>query len=226
MLPTNRSSLTEGAAHSTVFAAGLLSVMQRLCQIVQTALSGPRTGHLATQGHRVGHRRFCLRIVQRLHQGFIKVHRSAPASSTGIEQGLAQQSSGEPARECGVTGDIDVGCTGLFAGKPAPTFELRRAQYLCTTRSSVGAGLPAKAAHRATSMLDVPASSLASQLLHLICAGRSICVRPRSPVGAGLPAKAVCQATLMLDVPASSLASQLLHLICAGRNICVRPDPL
>ena len=66
---------------------------------------------------------------------------------------------------------------------------------------------------QATWMLNVPPSSLASQLLQLFV------VYP-GPVGASLLAMAVCQATWMLNVPPSSLASQLLQLFVVYPGPC------
>jgi len=47
----------------------------------------------------------------------------------------------EPARDDGVSGDIDVECTGLFASKPAPTVDLGGSQILRTATEPVGASL-------------------------------------------------------------------------------------
>jgi len=75
----------------------------------------------------------------------------------------------EPARESGVSGDLDAGCDGLFASKPAPTLDLHRRPFWMQPRSPVGASLLAKAVCQVTLMLDVMASSRASLLPHWIC---------------------------------------------------------
>jgi hypothetical protein len=69
------------------------------------------------------------------------------------------------AGEGGMSGNRDAGCPGLFAGKLSSHRGFLRTQDLSATQNTVGAGLPAKAVCQATGMLDVPASSLASQLL-------------------------------------------------------------
>ena len=134
-----------------------------------------------------------------------------------------------------------LGCEVAIAGRPAPTGNFCQARNLSTTRSTVGAGLPAKAPGQSTSMSNVRPLSLASQLLQCIRYSReqllgcevAIAGRPaptgnfcqarnlsttRSTVGAGLPAKAPGQSTSMLNVRPLSLASQRLQ------GIFVRPE--
>ena len=89
----------------------------------------------------------------------------------------------------------------------------------------VGAGLPAKTVCQAREMLDVPASSLASQLLQVYWVLPGFVSGGDHLVGAGLPAKAVCQAREMLAVPASSLASQLHRFIGCCRDLCLGVIP-
>jgi hypothetical protein len=57
----------------------------------------------------------------------------------------------------GVSGDSDIECAGLFAGRPAPTVILV-SLVLADNHKSVGAGLPAMAAYQAILMLDVPST--------------------------------------------------------------------
>ncbi len=69
------------------------------------------------------------------------------------------------AREGVRSGDISVGCAGLFAGKPAPTGYCGWSQDSGSLKSkTVGASLLAMAVGLPTSLLNVPASSRASPL--------------------------------------------------------------
>src|SRR5471030_938165 len=68
--------------------------------------------------------------------------------------------------ESGGSGSEDVRCAGLFAGKPAPTLNVRTDTKPGLDVNSVGAGLPAKAVDQAARTLDVPAPSQASLLPH------------------------------------------------------------
>ncbi|CAI8843561.1 hypothetical protein EMIT0P218_240001 [Pseudomonas sp. IT-P218] len=65
-----------------------------------------------------------------------------------------------------------VGCAGLFAVKPAPTGSTAHRKAVYGHKSLV-------AVCQSPEMLDVPASSLASQLLQVRIAQES-CVRPQS----------------------------------------------
>ncbi len=76
-------------------------------------------------------------------------------------------------------------------------------------RTIVGVSLLAKAVVQAMVMLNVPAPSRASPLLHWILWVAGIWHAPRTPVGAGLLANALGQAMKMLNVPSSSRASSL-----------------
>ncbi len=75
-------------------------------------------------------------------------------------------------------------------------------------------------------MLDVPASSPASQLPQVSAAHTKAAFGHNSPVGAGLPAMAVYQSPVMLDVPASSPASQLPQVSAAHTNAMYAKNPL
>jgi len=66
-------------------------------------------------------------------------------------------------------------------------------------KSTVGAGLPAMAVCQPLLMLDIPASSRASSLLHSVLSWLWMLWRHKSTVGAGLLAKAECQSPVMLD---------------------------
>jgi hypothetical protein len=59
------------------------------------------------------------------------------------------QCGSEPAREGGVSGGSDVGCDGLFAGKPAPTGIFGERKICVWQKSSVGASLLAMAVYQA-----------------------------------------------------------------------------
>ncbi len=96
------------------------------------------------------------------------------------------------AREGGVPDCIDAGCAGLFASKPAPTFDPCYCQILCPTQFPVGVSLLAKAERHPAKILHVPTSSRAGSLLHWVGRVVRFYARHKSPVGAGLLAKAVC----------------------------------
>ena len=70
----------------------------------------------------------------------------------------------EPARDGGVSADINAGCAGFIASKLAPTMFEGVLRFRVRHRSTVGASLLAMAECQSTSMLDVPASSRASSL--------------------------------------------------------------
>jgi hypothetical protein len=76
MLPMIRSSLTEGAAHSTAFMVGLSGVLQCLCQIAKTLIARRFSGASTEQAPD-----FCLRIVQTEAS---RLYKSAFMGITGI----------------------------------------------------------------------------------------------------------------------------------------------
>jgi hypothetical protein len=94
-------------------------------------------------------------------------------------------------------------------------YHLRRTQF----RRSRLAG---EALCLAMTMVDVPASSRASALLHWI--NTPITSGEHKSVGAGLLAKTLCLSITMSDVPASSRASALLHWINTPIT-CGKPHP-
>ncbi|MGF7113306.1 hypothetical protein QF017_002810 [Pseudomonas laurylsulfatiphila] len=115
-----------------------------------------------------------------------------------------------PAREGGVSGDGDVGCAGLFAGKPAPTGISGKHKICAWQRSRCGSGLAREGGVSGDG--DVGCAGLIASRLaptgDLWCTWK-LCAAENPNVGAGLPAKAVCQSILMLEVLASSRASPL-----------------
>ena len=67
------------------------------------------------------------------------------------------------ARDSGGSACIDVGCAGLFAGKPAPTLDLQWARNLCSAQFPLWEqSLLAMAVGLLASMLNVPPPSRAS----------------------------------------------------------------
>ncbi len=89
------------------------------------------------------------------------------------------------ASDGGVSVARDVGCTGLIAGKPAPTGIGRAHKRDVCQKSPVGAGLPAMAVYQSPVMLDVPASSPASQLPRYRPRTQTRCT-PKIPCRSGL----------------------------------------
>ena len=69
-----------------------------------------------------------------------------------------------PARDSGGSVIRAVGCSGFFAGKPAPTGFGVVHKICWRSRSTVGVGLLAIAVGQSSGLVDVPASSQASQL--------------------------------------------------------------
>jgi len=98
-----------------------------------------------------------LRCVEDLGQSAIHCG-SEPARDGGVSGDI----DGECARDGGVSGDIDGECTGLIAGKPAPTGFCGVSRIWVSPQSIVGVSLLAMAVYLATLMVNVLASSRAS----------------------------------------------------------------
>ena len=149
-------------------------------------------------------------------------HRGSVADAESVF-GSDQNCRSEPAREGGGSGTGDGECTGLFAGKPAPTGDSRRTWNLRSTAiQTVGASLLAKAVCQSPVMVNVPASSRAGSVLQGFVVDAESVFGSDQTVGAGLPANAVYQSPMMVNVPASSRAGSVLQRICGGCSICVR----
>ncbi len=134
----------------------------------------------------------------------------------------------ELARDSGGSACIDVGCTGLFAGKPAPTLDLQWTRNLCLAQFPLWEqSLLAIAVGQLAWMLDVPASSRASLAPTLdLQWARNLCSAQFPLWEQSLLAIVVGQLAWMLDVPASSRASPLPHWIFNGQETCVRHSSL
>ncbi len=98
--------------------------------------------------------------------------RSRTGSSVGKELvfGTVSSVGAKLARDGGGSAGLDVGCAGLFAGKPAPTLDLQWAEACVLHRSPVGASLLAIAECQLAWVLDVPTPSRAGSLPHWFCA--------------------------------------------------------
>ncbi len=130
----------------------------------------------------------------------------------------------ELARDSGGSACIDVGCTGLFAGKPCShTGSSVDKKLVFGTDPSVGASLLAIAVGQLALMLDVPASSRASLAPTLdLQWARNLCLAQFPLWEQSLLAIAVGRLAWILDVPASSRASPLPHWIFSGQETCAR----
>ncbi len=132
------------------------------------------------------------------------------------------------ARDSGGSACIDVGCTGLFAGRPAPTLDLQWARNLCSAQFPLWEqSLLAIAVGQFAWMLDVPASSRASSLPHWIVSGQEICARHSSLCGSELARDSggsVCLDVGCAGVIASKLAPTLDRQW--ARNLCSGQFPL
>ncbi len=135
----------------------------------------------------------------------------------------------ELARDSGGSACIDVGCTGLFAGKPAPTLDLQWARNLCLAQFPLWEqSLLAIAVGQLARMLDVPPPSRASLAPTLdLQWTRNLCSAQFPLWEQSLLAIAVGQLAWMLDVPASSRASLAPTLdLQWTRNLCSAQFPL
>ena len=128
------------------------------------------------------------------------------------------------ARESGVSGGINVGCTGPFAGKPAPTVDLHGTQNLCPSAIKVWerACSRKRRVRRYQCWMCRPLRGQARSHSGSSSHTEFVSVRDQS-VGASLLAKAADQSTWLLDVPTSSRASPLPQWIFMAHRICVRP---
>ena len=131
------------------------------------------------------------------------------------------------ARDSGGSACIDVGCAGLFAGKPAPTLDLQWARNLCSAQFPLWEqSLLAMAVGLLASMMDVPPSR-ASSLPHRFLVVYKISVHRRSLWGAKLArdsGESACIdvgcAGLFAGKPAPTLDLQW------ARNLCSAQFPL
>jgi hypothetical protein len=107
-----------------------------------------------------------------------------------------------------VSGNINVGCAGLIAGKPAPTVFVVNLVF-ASTPIPCGSGLARDGG--VSGDIDVGCAGLIAgkPAPTVFVVSPDICNHPQSLVGAGLLAMTVCQVALILNVLASSLASQL-----------------
>ncbi|AFY18868.1 hypothetical protein PputUW4_01663 [Pseudomonas sp. UW4] len=129
----------------------------------------------------------------------------------------------EPARESGVSGDVDVECAGPFASKPAPT------GYLAFPGFASGCNPCGSEPARESGVsgdMDVKCAAPSKQARsHRLLGVSGICVWLQSPVGRSLLAKAECQATWMLNVPAPSRASPLPQVTWRFRDLRLAAIP-
>ena len=130
------------------------------------------------------------------------------------------------ASDGGVSVTRDVGCAGLIAGKLAPTDARSahkscvRPQFPCRSWLASDSGVSATRDVGCTSLIAGKPAPTGIGSAH------KRDVRQKSPVGAGLPAMAVYQSPVMLDVPASSPASQLPQVSAAHTNAMYAKNPL
>ena len=109
---------------------------------------------------------------------------------------------------------MDVGLAGLFASKPAPTFDLQRTQNSYPTQTSCGSGLAREEASKPNIHVTEPPPSRTGSLPHSIFSGHKVHIQHRTTVGAGLLAKRPAHPTSSSTVTPPSRASPLPQEKC------------